>query len=249
MASGAALFLLGELEAVGFRPKKEAIVPSITPSTEEIRYSRLREEMVSGQIETRGVSDERVLSAMRKVPRHEFVPLKKRPYAYGDFPLPIGKGQTISQPYIVALMTELAGLRGDEKVLEIGTGSGYQAAVLAEIVKKVFTIEIIQELAESAAERLKRLGYENVTVRTGDGYKGWEEEAPFDVILVTAAPEKVPPLLLEQLAPGGRLVIPEGPAGKQVLKRYIKKDGEILEEDVIPVRFVPLIRSTTAQID
>jgi len=171
----------------------------------------MRELMVTNQLATRGIHDQGVLDAMRTVPRHEFVPEGYEQVAYGDYPVSIGYGQTISQPYIVALMTELAALQPTDRVLEIGTGSGYQAAVLSMLAKKVFTMEIIPELAERADATLKRLGYENVTVKNGNGYAGWPEEAPFDVILVTAAPEEIPQTLVDQPAPTGRMVMPVGP--------------------------------------
>jgi protein-L-isoaspartate(D-aspartate) O-methyltransferase len=197
------------------------------------------ERMVTEQIEKRGISDKLVLSAMRKVPRQEFVPDNMKSYAYEDSPLPIGKNQTISQPYIVALMTELLELKGGEKVLEIGTGSGYQAAVLAEIAKEVYTIEIIEYLAVSADERLHRLGYKNITVRYGDGYQGWKEHAPFDGIIVTAAPDHIPQPLIDQLKVGGRMVIPVGETFQE-LKLIVKKDKDITEKSIVPVRFVPM---------
>jgi len=197
------------------------------------------ESMVTEQIQRRGISDKLVLSAMRKVPRHEFVPDDMKPYAYEDSPLPIGEKQTISQPYIVALMTELLGLKGGEKVLEIGTGSGYQAAILAEIAKEVYTIEIIKYLADSADERLHRLGYKNVTVKYGDGYQGWKEHAPFDGIIVTAAPDHIPQPLVDQLKIGGKMVIPVGDTFQE-LKLIIKKDENVTEKSIVPVRFVPM---------
>ena len=188
--------------------------------------------------------DSRVMSAIRTVPRHEFVPEEHRQYAYLNRPLPIGEDQTISQPYIVALMTDLAGVNEQSRVLEIGTGSGYQAAVLAEIVAHVYTIEIIAALGRRAEQTLERLGYENVSVRVGDGYKGWPEHAPFDAIIVTAAPDTVPEPLKEQLAVGGRLVIPVGPQyGEQSLQVLVKQaNGELTKSDVLPVRFVPFTR-------
>jgi protein-L-isoaspartate(D-aspartate) O-methyltransferase len=203
-----------------------------------------RERMVRNDIMERGVRDSRVLQAMREVPRHLFVPEKLAHRAYEDNPLPIGSGQTISQPYIVAAMTELARVRSDDKVLEVGTGSGYQAAVLSRLARHVYTIEILPELAESARVRLERLGYTNVTVRVGDGYLGWPEQAPFDAIIVTAAPEEVPKPLIEQLKPGGRLVIPVGPEYAVQSLRVLEKDadGHVQTEDVMPVRFVPLMR-------
>ena len=200
--------------------------------------------MVSEQIEARGVRDPAVLAAMESVPRHLFVPERERASAHEDRPLPIGHGQTISQPYIVALMTELARPKRSDRALEVGTGSGYQAAVLARVVKKVYTIEIIEPLAREAKRRLEGLGYKNVTVRAGDGYEGWVEAAPFDVILVTAAPDHVPAALVAQLKPGGRMVIPVGPVYDVQSLKLIEKDaqGRIRTEDVLPVRFVPLTR-------
>jgi protein-L-isoaspartate(D-aspartate) O-methyltransferase len=198
--------------------------------------------MVQTQIEERGITDPVLLGAMRRVPRHLFVPEGIVDEAYDDRPLPIGYGQTISQPYIVALMTELAKLKRGDRVLEVGTGSGYQAAVLAEIVDSVWTIEILEPLARSAAERLRKLGYASVSVRCGDGYAGWAEHAPFDAIIVTAAPEQVPPRLIEQLNEGGRLVIPVGPALEvQSLLLVEKQGGEITSRHVEAVRFVPMI--------
>jgi len=210
------------------------------PATETAdAFSETRAAMVDRQIDARGVSDPLVLEAMRTVPRHLFVPDDVRDAAYNDHPLPIGHGQTISQPYIVALMTDLAELSGGETVLEIGTGSGYQAAVLAEIVKDVYSIEIVEPLAATAAERLERLGYENVHVRHGDGYRGWPEHAPFDAIVVTAAPGHVPQPLVEQLKIGGRLVIPVGERYQELLQIVKTEDGAT-ERDIIPVRFVPM---------
>jgi len=187
---------------------------------------------------------EAVLDAMMRVPRHEFVPEQEKAYSYANRPLPIGAGQTISQPLIVALMTELAEVSADEVVLEIGTGSGYQAAVLGELAKHVYTIEIIDTLGHTATQTLERLDYDNVSVRIGDGYAGWPEHAPFDAIIVTAAPEQVPQPLIDQLKPGGRMVIPVGGKHKvQTLKVLIKeKDGQLSTRNVIPVRFVPFTR-------
>ena len=199
-----------------------------------------RARMVETQIVARGVRDPRVLAAMRKVPRHLFVEPAQRAQAYEDHPLPIPGNQTISQPYIVAIMTELLDLQPAERVLEIGTGSGYQSAVLAQLAKDVYSIEIVPELARSAAARLKELRYDNVTVREGDGYRGWPERAPFDGIIVTAAPERIPQPLLDQLAPGGVMVIPVG-GFFQELKVFRKSaDGRVTEKDVLPVRFVPM---------
>jgi protein-L-isoaspartate(D-aspartate) O-methyltransferase len=197
--------------------------------------------MLKYHLRGRGIKDEAVLAAMAKVPRHEFVPPDYQEYAYADHPLPIGYGQTISQPYIVALMTELLELKRGDKVLEIGTGSGYQAAVLAELTDEVYTVEIIPELAASAAERLKRLGYDNVHVKNADGYYGWKEHAPYDAIIVTAAPDHVPQPLIQQLKDGGRLVIPVGPpGGYQTLWQIRKKGDEIESRNVTGVIFVPL---------
>ena len=196
--------------------------------------------MVESQIVARGVRDPRVLAAMRKVPRHRFVDDAQRAEAYEDHPLPIPGNQTISQPYIVALMTELLELKPTSRVLEIGTGSGYQSAVLAELAKEVYTIEIVPELARLAQTRLRELGYDNVTVREGDGYRGWPEHAPFDAIIVTAAPERIPQPLLDQLARGGIMVIPVG-GFFQELKVFRKSaDGRMSEKDILPVRFVPM---------
>lgn len=199
-----------------------------------------RKEMVLKQIQGRGVKDPRVLWAMRTVPRHLFVPEKYSKEAYADRPLPIGHDQTISQPYIVAYMTEALGLKGDERVLEIGTGSGYQAAVLSMLVREVYSIEIIEPLAEEAARRLKELGYENVEVRCGDGYLGWPDKAPFDAIIVTAAPPEIPQELVKQLKVGGRMVLPVG-VGSQDLIRVTKTQSGIRKENLLPVRFVPMV--------
>jgi protein-L-isoaspartate(D-aspartate) O-methyltransferase len=207
----------------------------------EDKFLQQRREMVKEQIADRGIKDSATLRAMEAVPRHEFVPESYRKYAYSDGPLPIGYGQTISQPYIVALMTELADLSKGEKALEIGTGSGYQAAVLARIIDSVYTVEIIKELGESARERLTRLGYNRVRVKLGDGYYGWEEHGPFDAIIVTAAAEHIPPPLIKQLKDGGRMVIPVGhPYFTQNLVLVEKKGGKVTSRDILPVRFVPL---------
>lgn len=199
---------------------------------------------ISREDRGRYVISERVLEAMEKVQRHEFVPERYRRRAYHDTPLPIGEGQTISQPYIVALMTELAKVNNDSVVLEIGTGSGYQAAVLGELADRVYTIEIVSSLGKRAAKTLDRLGYKNTTVRIGDGYAGWPERAPFDAILVTAAPETIPRPLIEQLKVGGRLVIPVGPQGLVQTLRVLTKqeNGEIVSEDITSVLFVPFTR-------
>jgi protein-L-isoaspartate(D-aspartate) O-methyltransferase len=200
--------------------------------------------MVREQIESRGVSDPRVLAAMRKVPRHEFVAEQYADAAYEDHPLPIGYGQTISQPYIVALMTELLRLMPEAKVLEVGTGCGYQTAVLAEIAAEVYSVEIVEPLAKESADRLQRLGYKNVHVKHADGYVGWPEQAPFDGIIVTAGADHVPPPLIEQLKSGGRMVIPVGePHGEQMLLVVEEAlNGRISTRNVTPVLFVPLTR-------
>jgi protein-L-isoaspartate(D-aspartate) O-methyltransferase len=207
-------------------------------------YEAERERLVQEAIIAEGIDDEAVIRSMRTVPREEFVPKKSVKYAYLNRPLPIGYGQTISQPYIVALMTQLLEVSEDDTVLEIGTGSGYQAAVLAEIVKTVHTIEIIRPLAESAAKRLDRLGYSNVKTYTGDGYFGLEEKSPFDAIIVTAASDHIPPSLIRQLKKGGRMCIPVGqPYYPQVLKLIVKDEkGEVTIHDILPVVFVPLTR-------
>ncbi len=202
-------------------------------------FVRARESMVATQIEARGVRDAKVLAAMRKVPRHLFVPPGSVSQAYEDYPLPIGHGQTISQPYIVGFMTDALGLEGGETVLEVGTGSGYQAAVLAEIAARVYTIEIVAPLAEDAAARLKRLGYANVEVRAGDGYLGWPEAAPFDAIMLTAAAPRIPEPLKQQLKDGGRLVLPVGEDWQELV--VVTRRGDRFEEkQVLPVRFVPM---------
>ena len=207
--------------------------------SDSLRLQEKREWMVKTQIESRGVKDPLVLKAMRQVPRHLFVPKTYQEEAYADEPLPIGEGQTISQPYIVALMTELLGLKGEEKVLEIGTGSGYQAAILAEIAKEVYSIEIICLLAEKAESTLKELGYKNITVKCGDGYQGWKEHSLFDGIIVTAAPDHIPQPLVDQLKIGGRLVIPVGELFQELIL-VTKTEKGIKKENVIPVRFVPM---------
>ena len=207
------------------------------------RYASLRDKMVRTQIEDRGITDPYVLKAMRKVPRHLFISEEYGADAYGDYPLPISHGQTISQPYIVAYMTEIVKPTKKKKALEIGTGSGYQSAVLAEIVDSVFTIEIVDDLAREASTTLKKLGYKNIKIRSGDGYNGWPEHAPFDIIVVTAAAPDIPVPLTDQLAEGGRLVIPVGSPGNiQELKLVTKNRGKILTERLIYVRFVPFKR-------
>ena len=199
-----------------------------------------RQRMVHGQLMSRGVHDERVLAAMSKVPREEFVPQDSRGASYTDQPLPIGHGQTISQPYIVAFMTEQLHPSSGDRVLEIGTGSGYQAAILGELVAEVYSIEIIEPLAKTAEATLQRLGYKNVFVKVGDGYKGWPEHAPFDAITVTCAPDHVPQPLIDQLKEGGRMIIPVGGFGDQELYLLEKKNGQLERRAVLPVRFVPM---------
>lgn len=210
-------------------------------ATEPATFEEMREEMVETQLIERGISNPRVLDAMRSVPRHEFVPLKLQNQAYYDSPLPIGYRQTISQPYIVAFMTEKLDPEAGDRVLEIGTGSGYQAAVLSRLVKEVYTIEIVKPLARSAAAALKRAGCGNVFVRAGDGYRGWPEKAPFDAVIVTAAPDHVPKPLVDQLKEGGKMVIPLGAEFQiQTLKVFKKQDGILVLESTLPVRFVPM---------
>jgi protein-L-isoaspartate(D-aspartate) O-methyltransferase len=214
-------------------------------ATDDAGFAVARERMVREQIAARGIRDERVLGAMRAVPRHLLVPRDVQARAYQDSPLPIGNGQTISQPYVVALMTELVRPQPNDKVLEVGTGSGYQAAVLAPLTSHVYTIELEPELAETARRRLTELEYKNITVRAGDGYAGWSEHAPFDVIVVTAAPDHVPQPLLDQLKPGGRMVVPVGPVFAVQTLQLIEKDaaGKLRTREVTPVMFVPLRRS------
>ena len=226
-------FIVSSLPLLANQPAEDAFVGE-------------RERMVERTIVARGVEDEGVLAAMRAVLRHEFVPVAARAQAYGDFPLPIGFGQTISQPFIVALMTEAASVTPSDHVLEVGTGSGYQAAVLAELVERVDSIEIIGALAERARNDLERLGYDNVTVHHGDGYFGLEQEAPFDAILVTAAPDHIPQPLVRQLKVGGRMVIPVGPVGSyQTLWRLVRVSEEQVQlENLGGVRFVPFTRDT-----
>ena len=210
---------------------------------EKVALTKARAEMVKFQMAARGIKDAEVLRAMGTVPRHLFVPEQHLDAAYADHPLPIGFGQTISQPYVVALMTELLQLEGHERVLEIGTGSGYQAAVLAELLPKVYTVEIIPELAAQAQARLSALGYDNAHVLAADGYFGWVEFAPFDAIIVTAAPDQLPPPLVEQLAASGRLVIPIGPqGGLQVLWQFVNEDEGLTGYRILDVRFVPFTR-------
>lgn len=217
---------------------------SITPSDQD-KYQRDRQKMVTAQLEARGITDKPTLNAIRSVERHRLVPEAQVQYAYEDRPLPIGFGQTISQPYMVGYMTEVIRPTAGMKVLEIGTGSGYQAAVLAEIVDEVYTIEIVEELAKTAKSRLEKMGYTNIHVKEGDGYYGWEEHAPFDAIIVTAASEFIPPPLIEQLKEGGKMVIPVGApfTTQQLMLVEKQKDGKRKTRNLLPVRFVPFTRN------
>src|SRR6266496_1569940 len=208
-------------------------------------FGTKRQRMVQQQLMTRGITDARVLAAMAKVPREEFVPPESRAASYEDGPLQIGHGQTISQPYIVAFMTEQLRPKPSDRVLEIGTGSGYQAAILAELVAEVYTIEIVEPLAKNAEATLQRLNYKNVHVKAGDGYSGWPEYAPFDAITVTCAPDHVPQPLIDQLKEGGRMIIPVGSFGDQELYLLEKKNGQLERRAVLPVRFVPMAGEAT----
>jgi protein-L-isoaspartate(D-aspartate) O-methyltransferase len=215
--------------------------PEAEQSPDEMfNYTAAREQMVTRQLAARDIVDRRVLDAMRRVPRHQFVPEDLRHRAYFDSPLPIGQEQTISQPYIVALMTQLVNPTPDKRALDIGTGSGYQTAVLAELVSSVHSIEIVEPLAEAARARLQAMGYENIKVRHGDGYHGWESAAPFDIIIVAAAPDHIPPALIEQLAPGGTLVIPVGERFQKLTVVEKNETGEVVQRSVAPVAFVPM---------
>ncbi|HQU31441.1 MAG: protein-L-isoaspartate(D-aspartate) O-methyltransferase [Planctomycetia bacterium] len=216
----------------------------VKSATDEDAFAHQRKRMVEEQIAYRGIKDKKVLEVMESVPRHVFVPEENRPYSHHDQPVAIGFGQTISQPYIVAFMTELLQTGAGDVVLEVGTGSGYQTAVLSRLVRQVYTIEIVKDLGEKARLRLKTLGYDNVEVMIGDGYKGWPEHAPFDAIIVTAAAEHIPPPLIDQLKPGGRIVIPVGGVYAVQDLMLITKDAssKVIKESIIPVRFVPLLR-------
>jgi len=206
----------------------------------EAQLRKMRNDMVDTQIKARGIDDERVLQAMRDVPRHNFVPQEELSGAYDDNPLPIGYGQTISQPYIVAYMTAMLSLHGNERVLEIGTGSGYQAAVLSVLTKEVFSIEIVEPLCQQARTKLDSLGYKNVRVLCGDGYQGWPEHAPFDAVIITAAAKEIPDPLVEQLKVSGRLIMPVGAFFQELVLLRKKADGKIETSKLIPVRFVPM---------
>lgn len=215
--------------------------PACHAAERSVPFEVQRQSMIQNQLIKRGIENPRVLESMRTVPRHFFVPGSSQDLAYLDGPLPIGHGQTISQPYIVAFMTEMLDPEPEDRVLEIGTGSGYQAAVLSRLVKEVYSIEIVEPLANQAKAVLARLGYDNVHTRVGDGYQGWPEQAPFDAVIVTAAPDHVPEPLVEQLKEGGRLVIPVGEENSvQFLKIYRKRGGELKLESDMPVRFVPM---------
>ncbi len=227
-----------------YTQKKVFAVGCTTKVVDEDTFARQRKRMVKEQIVNRGVKDKRVLDAMETVPRHLFVPREYRAYSYNDQPLPIGFGQTISQPYVVAFMTELLKLDKEDVVLEIGTGSGYQAAVLSRLAKQVYTIEIVDALGKEAAKQLEAIGYSNIEVKVGDGYQGWPEHAPFDAIIVTAAAEHIPQPLIDQLKPGGRMVIPVGGVYTIQDLMLITKDtsSKIVKKSLIPVQFVPLTR-------
>jgi protein-L-isoaspartate(D-aspartate) O-methyltransferase len=228
----------GEMTEPAIQPEAPA---AAKPKTEESpRFVHLRQQMVREQLRSRDISDERVLAVMERVPRHRFVPDTALEQAYDDHPLPIGHGQTISQPYIVALMTQLVQPKPTARALDVGTGSGYQAAVLCELCKEVYSIEIVDALAQQARHRLVDLGYRNVEVRSGDGYRGWPEHAPFDLIVVAAAPDHVPQPLVDQLAVGGRLVIPVGKYFQDLLVIEKQADGKTRQWKACPVAFVPM---------
>lgn len=210
-------------------------------SSKPITVEELRERMVQEQIAARGIKDKKVLEVLRKVPRHLFIPTKYWDEAYDDHPLPIGEEQTISQPYIVAYMTESLHLKNTDKVLEIGTGCGYQTAILAELSTQVYSIEYSPKLAEQAKMTLDRLGYSNVKIKQGNGYNGWKEQSPFDAIIVTCAPPEIPQNLIDQLSDGGRMLIPVGDRQAQTLYRVVKQDGKIFQEKLLPVIFVPML--------
>ena len=229
------------MSLVGFFGHRTPLASPAVAGTNDA-FAQARQRMVHDQLAGwgRGITNSRVLAVMGKVPRHEFVPDQYRSQAYDDNPLPIGHGQTISQPYIVAFMTEQLDPKPADRVLEIGTGSGYQAAVLAELVAEIYTIEIVEPLAQRAEADLQRLGYRNMHVRAGDGYRGWPEAAPFDAIIVTCAPDAVPQPLVEQLKDGGRMIIPIGPTWNQELVLLRKQGGTLEKHAVLPVRFVPM---------
>jgi len=247
---GFLLIMLLALVACMVQPVLEAQKSDAVAAEEDIRgkSSEIRRAHLASKLEAHGISDKQVIAAMRTVQRHEFVPKKYRDQAYEDHPLPIGLNQTISQPFIVAYMTEMLKLESGDRVLEIGTGSGYQAAVLAELAKEVYSIEILEPLAENAGKTLKRLGYENIFVRVGDGYKGWPEHAPFDAIIVTAAPDHIPQPLVEQLKVGGRLVIPVGKWNQRLIL-ITKDENGVTEKKDLPVRFVPMTGEAQEKTD
>lgn len=234
------LFVLLGTGILACRSGQEASLPQQKGNVAQDSFAQKRNMMVREQIEWRGITDTLVLNAMRKVPRHRFVPDYLVDQAYIDSPLPIGEEQTISQPYIVAFMTASLGLTGNEKVLEIGTGSGYQAAVLAEIVKEVYTIEIVPILGRRAEALFKTIGYSNIHITIGDGYRGWPGQAPFDGIIVTAAPDHIPQPLIDELKIGGRMVIPVGDLYQELILLTKQKDGSITRKSILPVRFVPM---------
>jgi protein-L-isoaspartate(D-aspartate) O-methyltransferase len=236
---GGTRVVAGWTVALGLSLATGAAATAPPPGKEDMEEER--REMVEEQIEQRGIENPRVLQAMRDVKRHLFVPPASRDDAYQDYPLAIGHGQTISQPYIVALMTEAIAPQPGDRVLEIGTGSGYQAAVLSLLVREVYSIEIVEPLGTAAAARLEELGYDNVQVRIGDGYRGWPDQAPFDAIVVTAAPPEVPQALVDQLADGGRMVVPVGTSYQELLV-IEKKDGKVTKRALAPVRFVPMVK-------
>ncbi|MEA3507049.1 MAG: protein-L-isoaspartate(D-aspartate) O-methyltransferase [Elusimicrobiota bacterium] len=245
IALGPAFYSAPDASAAGSRPPEQKEEETLESSELPQEHQLYREavQMIENQLKERGIENKKVLEAMLKVPRHEFVPRQQRLNAYSDRPLAIGWGQTISQPFIVAYMTEIISLQPGDRVLEIGTGSGYQASVLAEIVDKVYTVEIIRPLGERAKEDIENLGYKNIEVKLADGYYGWEEAAPFDAIVVTAAAQYIPPPLIRQLSEGGRMIIPVGhPYQTQYLTLVEKTAGEVSTRRLIPVRFVPLTR-------
>jgi len=238
------LFLVSLFLLAVFVLTKDFFKSELDPTLSGSDFEMQRQEMVEQQIRKRGIKDPDILDAFLKVPRHRFVPDKWNVLAYSDQPLPIGEGQTISQPYIVAFMTESLQPSAQDKILEIGTGSGYQAAILGELCDSVFTIEIIASLGHRAKLLLEKLGYENVRVKIGDGYQGWEGYAPFDAIIVTCAPSQVPTPLKDQLKEGGRMIIPVGSLYRQDLVLLRKLDNQLLEEKVLPVLFVPMVDTT-----
>ena len=240
LAIAVVLLLVASALVCSKRPAQHVV------QTDQDPQAIARTRMVEEQLQPRGITDSAVLAAMSKVPRHRFIPEENRHEAYLDHPVPIGHDQTISQPYIVAYMTEAAQIAPNEKVLEIGTGSGYQAAVLAEVAREVYSVELLKPLGERAAQVIRELGYRNVHLRIGDGYAGWKEHAPYDAIVVTAAPEQVPPALVEQLAVNGRMVIPVGGDQQQMLIITRTPDG-VVEQRTLDVRFVPLVKPDTTE--